>query len=66
LAVGDQIIIHTVAQQFVYVVADTRIVSPTDVEVMAPTQDPVATLISCYPYLVDNKRIVIIAELQAG
>jgi sortase A len=66
LAPGDEIIIHTVAQQFVYVVADTRIVLPTEVSVLAPTQDPIATLISCYPYLVDNKRIVVIAELQSG
>jgi sortase A len=66
LAVGDEIIIHTVARQYVYRVADSRIVQPTEVSVMAPTQNATATLISCYPYLVDNKRIVIIAELQPG
>jgi sortase A len=64
--VGDQIIVHTAARQFVYVVADSRIVQPTEVSVMAPTQDPVVTLVSCYPYLIDNKRIVVIAELHAG
>jgi len=31
---------------------------------MYPTSDPTLTLITCYPYLVDNKRIVVIAELQ--
>jgi sortase A len=66
LAVGDEIVVHTATQQYIYVVADSRIVQPTEVSVMAPTQNPVATLISCYPYLIDNKRIVIIAELQAG
>jgi sortase A len=31
---------------------------------MAGTQEPVVTLISCYPYLVDNQRIVVTAELE--
>jgi len=31
--------------------------------VMAQTQEPVITLISCYPYLVDDKRIVVTAYL---
>jgi sortase A len=65
LSVGDEIVIHTALRQYVYVVADSRIVQPTDVAVMGPTQNPVTTLISCYPYLVDNKRIVIIAELSS-
>jgi sortase A len=66
LSVGDEIVIHTASRQFVYVVADSRIVQPTDVNVMGPTQDPTVTLISCYPYLVDNRRIVVTAELQPG
>jgi sortase A len=34
------------------------------VSVLAATTKPVATLISCYPYMVDTHRIVVIAELQ--
>jgi sortase A len=37
---------------------------PNQVEVMAPTSDPVVTLISCYPYMVDNRRIVVSAVLK--
>ena len=47
---------------------DTRgeqVVEPTDVWVMAPTNHASTTLISCYPYLVNNKRIVIFADLAA-
>ena len=33
---------------------------------MSPTSQPSVTLISCYPYLKDNKRIVITARLQSG
>ena len=61
---GDQIIVSTSQQSFIYVVRQTQILEPTRVEVMAPTGDPVLTLISCYPYLVDNQRIVVTATLQ--
>ncbi|MFH2039011.1 MAG: sortase [Chloroflexota bacterium] len=61
---GDTIHIFTITHQYVYVVTGTQIVEPTQVEVMAPTSNSIVTLISCYPYLVDNKRIVVKATLQ--
>lgn len=61
---GDIIIIYTNARQFTYVITGTQIVAPTRVEVMAPTANAVVTLISCYPYLIDNQRIVVSAVLQ--
>ncbi len=64
LVPGDQIIIYTQQRQYVYVVDRTAIVEPTAVEVMAPTGSPTATLISCYPYLVNKQRIVVFARLQ--
>jgi len=64
LVPGDQIILYTQARQYVYVVDRTDIVEPTAVEVMASTGSPTVTLISCYPYLVDKKRIVVFARLQ--
>ena len=63
LSNGDQIIIYTQVRSYTYVVEKQQIVEPTQVEVMAPTEDPSATLISCYPYLVDKQRIVISASL---
>lgn len=61
---GDVVILYTNQRQYVYVVTGTQIVEPTRVEVMAPTANPVITLVSCYPYLIDNQRIVVSAELQ--
>ena len=52
------------SQRYRYVVNQTRVIAPTQVEVMLPTNDPTVTLISCYPYLVDNQRIVVFAQLQ--
>jgi sortase A len=64
LVAGDQVIIYTQQRQYVYVVDRTAIVEPTAVEVMASTGSPTATLISCYPYLVNKERIVVFARLQ--
>lgn len=47
-----------------YVVAVKRIVEPTAVEVLEQTSNPVATLITCYPYLIDTQRLIVVAELQ--
>jgi sortase A len=63
---GDQIIIYTSQYSFTYTVSETQIVKPTDVEVMASTSDPTLTLISCYPYMVDNKRIIVRASLEGS
>ncbi|NPV06608.1 MAG: class D sortase [Anaerolineae bacterium] len=63
LAEGDRITIYSDGEPFTYVVKRKLIVEPTDLSVLEPTQEPVATLISCYPYLVDSHRIVIVAEL---
>ncbi len=64
LKVGDAIIVYTNQRQYTYIVSDLFIVEPTRVEVMFPTPDPVVTLISCYPYLINNQRIIIRANLQ--
>lgn len=63
---GDQVTVFTAQRSYVYVVTGTQVVEPTRVEVMAPTREPTLTLISCYPYLVDNQRIVVTARLLEG
>lgn len=61
---GDAVVVFTNQRSYTYVVVETKIVEPTAVEVLAPTAKPTLTLISCYPYLVDNQRIVVQARLQ--
>ncbi len=63
---GDVILIHTHNRVYTYVVTEIHIVEPTDVQWMAPTPDPTVTLISCYPYLVDNQRIIVRGRLLPG
>ncbi len=66
LELGDEIVIRTSTQEYTYRVTGTSIVAPTEVSVLEPTSKPTITLISCYPYLVDNQRIVVFGELDAG
>jgi sortase A len=61
---GDQIIIYTSQQSYTYLITNSKTVEPTEVSVMDPTNYPTVTLISCYPYLVDNQRIVVTGRLQ--
>src|SRR5512133_2100649 len=58
---GDVITLYSSTRQYTYVVTGTELVEPTRVEVMAPTPSATVTLISCYPYLIDNQRIVVSA-----
>ncbi|GAB4470675.1 MAG: hypothetical protein Kow00124_07060 [Anaerolineae bacterium] len=63
LAEGDEIYLSTQTREYVYRVAYTRIVPSDEVSVMDPTTEPIVTLISCYPYLVNTERIVVVGEL---
>lgn len=66
LKAGDEIVVHTNQRSYTYIVANSEVVEPTHVQVMDQTSDPTITLISCYPYLVDNQRIVIKGRLDSG
>lgn len=64
LTPGDEVQLYTASQIFTYVVTGSEVVAPTTVSVMDPTEHPSVTLISCYPYLVDNQRIAVFADLK--
>lgn len=58
---GDRFQVQTQTDIYTYEVTGSDVVEPNAVEVMNPTDDPTATLISCYPYHVDTHRIVVFA-----
>jgi len=62
---GDQIILYTSQRSYTYSITNSKTVEPTQVDVMEPTTYPTVTLVSCYPYLVDNQRIVVTGRLQS-
>ncbi|MFN8419447.1 MAG: class D sortase [Anaerolineae bacterium] len=62
---GDEVIVSTVSRDYVYVIQESQKVSPNDVWVLeAQGTSQRLTLISCWPYRVNNKRIVVFATLR--
>ena len=59
---GDLITIRTETRIYQYEVTHQRFVEPTDVDVLDSQGRPMITLISCWPYQVNNKRIVVYAR----
>lgn len=64
LSPGDEVIIATSQREYVYIVDQIQVVAPTRVDLMDNTPEAVVTLISCYPYLVDDQRIAVTAFLR--
>src|SRR4029079_6669319 len=66
LDVGDEIKVTDVSGVFTYKVTRQFVVSPSDVTVLAPPEDPNAallTLTTCHPKYSANQRLIIQAAL---
>jgi sortase A len=62
---GDEITITNVLKQtYVYKVRGTKIVEPTEVDVLAPTDEAILTLTSCHPLYTANQRIIVTSVLD--
>ena len=69
IEIGDSIHMLTHQGKTEFVVSSITIVDPTDVSVLAPTDDPTITLVTCYPfYFVGNapKRYIVKGELLSN
>jgi sortase A len=62
LEAGDRLQVQTQTNIFTYEVTGWDIYQPTDVHVLDARGGATLTLISCYPYQVDDKRIVVFAN----
>jgi sortase A len=47
---GDEVVVTTPEGRYRYVVQETRVVKPTDVWVLEPTDRASLTLVTCYPF----------------
>jgi sortase A len=61
---GDEILLSTLAGDARYVVTGSRVVSPTDVSVLAPTGSNQLTLTTCEPRRSARSRLVVTAALD--
>lgn len=59
---GDQFQVQTRTGSFTYTIQQIRTVEPDDVSVLQSGDTATATLISCYPFGVNNERIVVTAN----
>ncbi len=50
IRVGDELRVRSQHGEFMYRVRETKIVAPDDLSVLAPTDTPSLTLITCYPF----------------
>lgn len=50
LAVGDRIELDSLNRTLTYRVTDLLVVEPTDVHVLADTEEPLLTLVTCFPF----------------
>lgn len=69
IEIGDSIEMLTHQGKAEFVVSSITIVDPTDVSVLAPTDDPTITLVTCYPfYFVGHapKRFIVKGELLSN
>lgn len=63
---GDQLFVERGGKRFVYEVTGKKIVEPSDMSVVRPTEDAQVTLITCYPtYFIGPapKRLVVFSKL---
>jgi sortase A len=66
--VGDPLYLDMIDRTLIYRVSSIRIVTPADVDVLAPTEAPSVTLVTCYPfYFVGSapKRFIVHARLES-
>lgn len=59
--IGQKVIVLTSSKWYAYTISDIKEVSPTQTEVIAPTQDPILTLYTCSGFA-DSKRLIVTAK----
>lgn len=63
IEIGKEVLVYAGATTFRYVIKARRVVAPNDLSVLAPSKNPVITLVTCTPYRIDTNRFVLIGEL---
>lgn len=59
---GEYVLIYWQGKEYSYVVTETKIVKPTQLEIEAPTKEHILTLYTCTPIGTSDQRLVKIAK----
>lgn len=61
---GEEVILENKKEEvFYYEIMETKIVSPDQIEVLLPTEEPILTLYTCFGFL-DRQRFVVVGKLK--
>ena len=60
---GDLMVLYWQGKEYRYRVSETKVVEPTDLSVIQPTDDSILTVITCTPLFSTKQRLVVIGEL---
>jgi sortase A len=63
LDIGKEVMVYAGTNAFRYVIKAKRVVSPADLTALAPSKNPIVTLITCTPYRIDTHRLIVVGEL---
>jgi sortase A len=66
LAPGDEILVTTLKGSFTYTVTGSKVVKPSQVEVLNATPSPTLTLTTCNPKYSAKERLIVSASLAPG
>ena len=65
LELGDELIIETPLKTYIFKVIESKIIYPTEVEVIYPVEDKaLTTLITCHPIYSNKYRLIVTGELD--
>jgi len=62
IKIGDEIIIWYTQKEFKYKITETKVVSPSEVDVLQPTAQEQVTLMTCVPPGTTLRRFIVIAK----
>lgn len=61
---GEEVILENKKEEvFSYEIVETKVVSPDQIEVLLPTEEPILTLYTCFGFL-DSRRFVVVGKLK--
>lgn len=61
---GDEIVLWNHGKKYVYIVSETKIVDPEEVDVLKPTSEEQVSLMTCVPPGTTWHRLIIVGELK--
>ena len=59
---GDDILVYWKGREYIYRVNNSKVIEPTDLSVLEPTDTPTLTIITCTPLFSTAQRLVVTAD----